>query len=281
MKRRLSILFILLAATVITALAHTSHVLGNVRSVVREDGAVVESNEYYPYGGLFTASPSVQPYKYGAKELDRTHGLDWYDSKARWVNPMSGMTSTMDRLAEKYYHLSPYLWCGGNPIKNIDENGDSIAILCFQHKNQEHIALLIQDENNKWRYYSVNGDVVWNESYGLLGLPHNDLGERSFESPSDFLNSDYNTEGSYINGNINTYGYDVAFIVPSNYEQDKNAIKSFTKSSNARYNVFTNNCATAVKNTINETFKTNIKSWWPSSVYNDIKKIFIGKEIKK
>ena len=25
---------------------------GNVRSVVRQDGAVVESNEYYPYGGL-------------------------------------------------------------------------------------------------------------------------------------------------------------------------------------------------------------------------------------
>ena len=25
---------------------------GNIRSVVRQDGAVVESNEYYPYGGL-------------------------------------------------------------------------------------------------------------------------------------------------------------------------------------------------------------------------------------
>ena len=42
---------------------------GNVRNVVREDGAVVESNEYYPYGGLFSAAPSVQPYKYGTKEL--------------------------------------------------------------------------------------------------------------------------------------------------------------------------------------------------------------------
>lgn len=52
---------------------------GNVRSVVRQDGAVVESNDYYPYGGLFSATASVQPYKYGAKELDRTHGLDLYD----------------------------------------------------------------------------------------------------------------------------------------------------------------------------------------------------------
>ena len=46
MKRRLSILLALVAATVITALAHSSHVLGNVRNVVREDGSVVESNEY-------------------------------------------------------------------------------------------------------------------------------------------------------------------------------------------------------------------------------------------
>ena len=52
---------------------------GNVRCVVRQDGTLVESNEYYPYGGLFSATASVQPYKYGAKELDRTHGLDLYD----------------------------------------------------------------------------------------------------------------------------------------------------------------------------------------------------------
>ena len=42
---------------------------GNIRSVVRQDGAVVESNEYYPYGGLFAVTASVQPYKYGTKVL--------------------------------------------------------------------------------------------------------------------------------------------------------------------------------------------------------------------
>ena len=52
---------------------------GNICSVVRHDGAVVESTDYYPYGGLFSATASVQPYKYGTKELDRTHGLDLYD----------------------------------------------------------------------------------------------------------------------------------------------------------------------------------------------------------
>ena len=55
---------------------------GNVRSVVRQDGAVVESADYYPYGMPFTTANSVQPYKYGAKKIDRMHGLDLYDSEA-------------------------------------------------------------------------------------------------------------------------------------------------------------------------------------------------------
>ena len=42
---------------------------GNVRSVVRQDGAVVESTDYYPYGTPFTTAEAVQPYKYGTKVL--------------------------------------------------------------------------------------------------------------------------------------------------------------------------------------------------------------------
>ncbi len=85
--------------------------------------AVAESNEYYPYGGLFAATTSVQPHKYGAKELDRTHGLDLYDSEARWYDSLLGRTTTMDPKTEKYYSLSPYLWCAGNPVKFVDPDG--------------------------------------------------------------------------------------------------------------------------------------------------------------
>ena len=101
---------------------------GNVRSVVRQDGAVVESNEYYPYGGLFSATASVQPYKCSSKELDRTHGLDLYDSEARWYDSLLGRTTTMDPKAEKYYSISPYLWCAGNPVKNVDPSGRIIIL---------------------------------------------------------------------------------------------------------------------------------------------------------
>ena len=103
----------------------------DVRSVVRQDGTVVESTDYYPYGTPLTTAGAVQSYKYGAKELDRMHGLDLYDSEARWYDSLLGRTSTLDPKSEKFYSLSPYTWCAGNPVKFVDpdgkEYGDTLA----------------------------------------------------------------------------------------------------------------------------------------------------------
>ena len=51
------------------------------------------------------------------------NSLDLYDSHARFYDSMIGRTTSQDPLAEKYYHLSPYLWCAANPIKFGDKNG--------------------------------------------------------------------------------------------------------------------------------------------------------------
>ena len=98
----------------------------DVRSVVSQDGAVVESTDYYPYGTPFTTAEAVHPYKYGTKELDRMHGLYIYDSQARWYDSLTGRTSTMDPKSEKYYSLSPYLWCVGNPVRFVDPDEMSV-----------------------------------------------------------------------------------------------------------------------------------------------------------
>ena len=72
----------------------------------------------------FVASPADALVYDGAMDFtDRTHGLDLYDSEARWYDSLIGRTSTMDPLAEKYYSLSPYLWCAGNPVKYVDPSG--------------------------------------------------------------------------------------------------------------------------------------------------------------
>ena len=101
---------------------------GNVRVVLDQRNQPVELNAYYPYGMLMAATPSdsKQPHKYGAKELDRENGLDLYDSQARWYAPQIGRTSTLDPMAEKYPHLSPYLWCAANPITLTDPTGKEL-----------------------------------------------------------------------------------------------------------------------------------------------------------
>lgn len=55
--------------------------------------------------------------------LSGENSLDLYDSHARFYDSMIGRTTSQDPLAEKYYEMSPYLWCAANPIKYIDENG--------------------------------------------------------------------------------------------------------------------------------------------------------------
>ena len=84
--------------------------LGNNRVVASGDGTIEQVNHYYPYGGLMGESTSgdTQRYKYNGKELDRMHGLDWYDYGARHMDGMR--FTTIDPLAEKDYPTSPYAY---------------------------------------------------------------------------------------------------------------------------------------------------------------------------
>ena len=77
-------------------------------------------------GGLVSTSfpaRAVQPYKYNGKELDRKDGLDWYDYGARYYDAALGRWHVVDPMSEKYYGVSPYLYCVNNPILLVDPNG--------------------------------------------------------------------------------------------------------------------------------------------------------------
>jgi len=90
-----------------------------------QSGTVEQINHYYPFGGLFGegTATSNQAYKYNGKELDRMHGLDWYDYGARNYDAAIPVWTTMDPLAEKYPNCSPYTYCFNNPIRLIDPYG--------------------------------------------------------------------------------------------------------------------------------------------------------------
>ena len=99
---------------------------GNVRAVYDEAGNIEQSIAYDPFGVIIpdlSTGTDIQPYLYNGKELDRVHGLNWYDYGARMYDVTLGRWTSIDPLCEKYYHVSPYAYCGNNPVNRIDPDG--------------------------------------------------------------------------------------------------------------------------------------------------------------
>ena len=205
---------------------------GNNRVVVDEEGTVEEVNHYYPFGGVFSSTGDAQPYKYNGKELDRKGGLDWYDYGARYYDAALGRWHVVDPMAEEYYDLNPYNYCGNNNVNNIDINGDSITILNYGYGDKQHMALLIQNTNDKWQYFSINGNNVYISGKFSGGRKFDDIAIGEFDTPEEFLKSKYNSSGDADDMNVNSYGFSEGYMIPTNKDQDNAIRDAFLKISN-------------------------------------------------
>ena len=65
-------------------------------------------------------------YRYNGKEEQSGFGLPYLDYGARLYDPATGRWVTQDPLSEKYYGISPYAFCAGNPMKYVDADGMDI-----------------------------------------------------------------------------------------------------------------------------------------------------------
>ena len=102
--------------------------LGNNVAVWNASTKQSEQQTMYYVSGLpmnNSTGDNLQAYKYNNKELIAQFGLNEYDSEARYYYPAIGRTTTMDPLAEDYYHISPYAWCGNNWVNVIDLSGEA------------------------------------------------------------------------------------------------------------------------------------------------------------
>jgi len=186
---------------------HVKDYQGNVRAVIDGQGALEEVNNYYPYGGLMGGgtvgnNASVQPYKYGTKELDRQNGLDWYDSQARMYDPLLGRTPTLDPKAEDFHSFSPYIWCKGNPINRIDPYGKADYFNLkgdfIFHDDEDDYKYLVLDTSNSVEKISKS---VSEGQYILA--PNSEVIKRM---DNLFVNSD---NGSTIEQGFNVYAGNV------------------------------------------------------------------------
>ena len=113
--------------------------LGSVRAVVDSQGSVVERNDYYTYGKRHTTGRTYadlknSPLLFSGKEdqgqaLDIASGattpsdLRILDFGARHYDPIVPRWTSMDPMAEKYFSISPYAYCAGDPVNLVDPEG--------------------------------------------------------------------------------------------------------------------------------------------------------------
>ena len=118
----------------------TDH-LGSVRVVRDGMGNIQQRFDYYPYGTVSrvwttsnTSDFSEKRFRFGGKEIAGSSltdligtgiapGTPYLDFGARLYSPSSACWIALDSYAEKYYHISPYVYCAGSPVNRIDPDG--------------------------------------------------------------------------------------------------------------------------------------------------------------
>jgi RHS repeat-associated protein len=157
--------------------------LGNIREVwsaawnyfdTSFPATTAQRTHYYPSGLPWRTTTGIgaeyQKLKYNGKEFVEMHGLDEYDSEARWYYPAIMRTTTMDPLAEKYYSISPYAWCGGNPVRMVDPTGMDWYSYEEKYKDKDG------KEQTRTAYKYVEGQMSEKEmsegGYTHLGLTY-------------------------------------------------------------------------------------------------------------
>ena len=141
--------------------------LGNVRQVTKASnstGTVVQTMNYYPFGAQFcdgsAATSDFQQYKYNGKELDKMHGLNTYDYGARQYNPVTARWDRIDPLAEKYYSVSPYVYCLNNPIRLIDPDGRKIFLVGTHDEQMRTLGYMQKLTNDNLLLNRKTGEVT-------------------------------------------------------------------------------------------------------------------------
>ena len=113
--------------------------LGSVRVIVDDNGEVIERNDFYPFGLRWdnAAAPIADNrYRYNAKEEQAFLALPYIDYGARMYDPKYNIRwNSVDPLAEKYLYLSPFAFCGNDPINYIDPDGRRRRII-YDKKNK-------------------------------------------------------------------------------------------------------------------------------------------------
>jgi len=107
-----------------TTYLHEDHI-GSIRFVSSSTGSQVFSSNYVPYGPQYGASGTPDEFLYAGKIYDGSTGLYYFG--ARYYDPTTGRFVTEDShrgSLQDPKSLNLYVYCGDNPLKFTDPNGN-------------------------------------------------------------------------------------------------------------------------------------------------------------
>ena len=136
------------------------------------------------------------------------HGYDTYDYVVRGMYPAIMSFTSVDPHAENYYNLSPYVYCGGNPISRIDPYGmdywstsDPVEIERFWNSLFSPLVNMLQYYSNSFNFSSWDHltDAEFTDR-----LTFNDENETFYFSYSKIINGEINVIGISVRAtNVN------------------------------------------------------------------------------
>ena len=157
------------------------------------------------------------------------------DFGVRWYDPARPGTTTMDPLCERHPWESPYLWCAGNPVRNIDPTGlfsfenidknshyplivvfpqqfaiDRVLKMDYEASHKANIPMMLVEELAGYKYDGSNGlkrHPIVNSIVGLLGKNYSNKYQMSVRGAPKIsifnLTIDKNKGIQWNNGNKN------------------------------------------------------------------------------
>jgi RHS repeat-associated protein len=203
--------------------------LGDNRVTINSSGTVIEKSHYYPSGMRFypesSSNSSALPYRYNGKELETMNGLNQYDYGARRREAGLPMWTAVDPLAEKYYSISPYAYCGGNPINKLDPDGQDEYEINKKGEvvnivtNTNHDSFHIVDDENKRQ----EGDN-YNISFGYGTISYQSRNGADIDEQTKQVTGTYCYDVYTVNGDGNSeklYNFMTDSKSGTNVEWDK------------------------------------------------------------
>ena len=161
-----------------TVYHHITDHLGSVRAITDAGtGTVVETSDFLPFGTRWsqtsgsssaTITDATNRWRYSGKEEQKAinAALPLLDYGARMYDPAIARWMSVDPMAEKYYPMSPYGYCAGNPIIIIDPDGKIILFSKDADNSfKEKFSNVVRFMNNHYTSYNLaklqDSDIVY------------------------------------------------------------------------------------------------------------------------